>query len=151
MQQLDQLEQRIGRLEAAIDRWIVQQGLTYNAFAVLYSLARADGGNCTQKDIGEAWLLPKQTVFSICKVLTEQGLLTQQPDNRDKRARQLCLTDTGRAQALPLLAAAEGFSARLFDAFGSERTAHLLAELDALNTVAETIINAEENRSCGAP
>ena len=79
MQQLDQLEQRIGRLEAVIDRWIVQQGLTYNAFAVLYSLARADGGNCTQKDIGEAWLLPKQTVFSTCKVLTEQGLLTQQP------------------------------------------------------------------------
>ena len=97
MQQLDQLEQRIGRLEAVIDRWIVQQGLTYNAFAVLYSLARADGGNCTQKDIGEAWLLPKQTVFSTCKVLTEQGLLTQQPDNRDKRARQLCLTDAGRA------------------------------------------------------
>ena len=151
MQQLDQLEQRIGRLEAVIDRWIVQQGLTYNAFAVLYSLARADGGNCTQKDIGEAWLLPKQTVFSTCKVLTEQGLLTQQPDNRDKRARQLCLTDAGRAQALPLLAAAEAFSARLFDAFGSERTAHLLAELDALNTVAETIISAEENRSCGAP
>ena len=83
--------------------------------------------------------------------MTEQGLLIQQPDNRDKRARQLCLTDAGRAQALPLLAAAEAFSARLFDAFGSERTAHLLAELDALNTVAETIINAEENRSCGAP
>ncbi|WP_265778704.1 MarR family transcriptional regulator [Avibacterium sp. 21-599] len=52
---------------------MVKLGLGYNHFAVLHSLAVAENEQCTQKQICEEWLLPKQTLFNVCKEYKEKG------------------------------------------------------------------------------
>lgn len=137
MNHLDQLGTRIGRIDSALDQWIKQQGLGYNSFAVLYTLATE--GNCTQKYIGTEWCLPKQTVSTTCKALAEQGLLVWEEGAEDKRERLLSLTEKGKAHVLPLMREAQAFSGKIFAAFGAKRTARLFADLDAL---AELMVQA---------
>lgn len=95
MNRLDELGTRINLICNIFDRWIKQQDLHYNHFAVLYTLAAE--GSCTQKHIGEEWSLPKQTVSGVCKILAEEGLIEWQEGERDKRERLLLLTEKGRA------------------------------------------------------
>lgn len=118
---MDQLGIHIGRIDSAFDQWIHKQGLSYASFAVLYTLATAEGGSCTQKRICEEWFLSKQTVFSICK-----GLI------------------------MPLAERARAFGTAVFQAFGQERAAQLLAEMDALSTLMERTINTNDASGKGS-
>ena len=97
MNQLDQLGTCINLICNVFDKWIGQQDLNYNLFAVLYTLATE--GSRTQKHIGEEWSLPKQTVSGVCKTLAGQGLIEWQEGEQDRRERLLSLTEKGKAHA----------------------------------------------------
>ncbi|OUC19679.1 MarR family transcriptional regulator [Neisseria meningitidis] len=99
---------RINLICNVFDKWIGQQDLNYNLFAVLYTLATE--GSRTQKHIGEKWSLPKQTVSGVCKTLAGQGLIEWQESEQDRRERLLSLTEKGKAHAAPLTESAQEFS-----------------------------------------
>lgn len=139
MNQLDQLGTRINLICNVFDKWIGQQDLNYNLFAVLYTLATE--GSRTQKHIGEEWSLPKQTVSGVCKTLAGQGLIEWQESEQDRRERLLSLTETGKAHAAPLTESAQEFSDKVFATFGDKRTTRLFADLDALEEVMEKTIS----------
>ena len=129
MHQLDQLGKQINAIEHQLDLWIKKLGLSYNSFAVLYALAAAENGQCTQKHICDEWLLPKQTVFNVCKEYKEAGLIELHESPHDKRERIMRLTPAGQAKALPVWQATRALSARIFQAFGEEQSAQLFALL----------------------
>ncbi len=139
MNQLDQLGTRINLICNVFDKWIGQQDLNYNLFAVLYTLATE--GSRTQKHIGEEWSLPKQTVSGVCKTLDGQGLIEWQEGEQDRRERLLSLTEKGKAHAAPLTENAQEFSDKVFATFGDKRTTRLFADLDALAEVMEKTIS----------
>ena len=144
MNQLDQLGTRINLICNVFDKWIGQQDLNYNLFAVLYTLATE--GSRTQKHIGEEWSLPKQTVSGICKTLAGQGLIEWQEGEQDRCERLLSLTEKGKAHAAPLTENAQEFSDKVFATFGDKRTTQLFADLDALAEVMEKTISENKNR-----
>ena len=76
MNHFDELGKHISEIDSAVNQWIKKLGLSYNHFAVLYSLANAPDGQCTQKQIDDEWYLPKQTVFNICKELRKKAGLS---------------------------------------------------------------------------
>ena len=121
----DQLGKQISEVDHVIDRWIKKLGLNYNSYAVLYTLASADDFKTTQKQICEDWMLPKQTVFNVCKEFREKGWIEFNESPNDRRERVLCLTQSGKAQAMPVLRLSEILSERTFSIFGEERSAHL--------------------------
>lgn len=143
MSDITQLGRHIGAIDSVIDAWVAQLGLGYNHFAVLYSLAGAENGQCTQKHICDTWLLPKQTVFNICKDYKEKGWITFSESPTDKRERIMRLTADGKAQAEPVLHATERFFQNAFAAFGSKKTAQLFALMrefcDTCRAQAETL------------
>ncbi len=59
MNYFDLLSQHIGEMADVLDSWIHRISLSYNHFAMLYSLANAENGQCTQKQICDEWYLPK--------------------------------------------------------------------------------------------
>lgn len=65
MYNFDDLGKKISEIDERIDALIAKTGLSYSEFAVLYTLAK--DGRSTQKKIGQEWLIPKQTVFNVCK------------------------------------------------------------------------------------
>lgn len=141
---LDQLDASISRIESFIETWTKQQGLNYNTFAILYTLATK--GSCTQKQIAIEWYLPKQTVFSICKTLINDGFLVIKENPDDKREKFISLTQKGKDYALPLAQKANEFSHQVFCAYGEKRMQFLLSEMNALSDVAERMFLKNTNK-----
>lgn len=125
MNNLEILSKHIGEIDGLIERWIKKQNLSYNSFAVLYTLATSSNGQCTQKQISEEWYLPKQTVFNICKDYKEKGWIEYSESPTDKRERIMRLTATGKACAEPLAQATTNMIDAAFDAFGKKKIAQL--------------------------
>lgn len=148
----DQLGRQISEVDHVIERWIKKLGLNYNSYAVLYSLASADDFKTTQKQICEDWMLPKQTVFNVCKEFRERGWIELTDSPNDKRERILHLTPLGKVNAMPVLHASQTLSERTFNIFGEERSAHLFSLLAAFCEVCGQEINKmpfEKDALCG--
>ncbi|QIW15733.1 DNA-binding protein [Pasteurellaceae bacterium RH1A] len=127
MNGFDLIGAHIGEIDTMIDDWISQLGLGYNHFAVLHTLASSPDGQCTQKQICQAYYLPKQTVFNVCKEYKEKGWIDFQPSPQDKRERLMQLTELGKQQAEPIVRRTN----QLFDGalaqFGAEKSALLFS------------------------
>ncbi|OOH88616.1 MarR family transcriptional regulator [Pasteurellaceae bacterium 15-036681] len=127
MNNFDLLGKQVGEIDNLVESWIEQIGLTHNHFAVLYTLANSENGQCTQKQICEEWYLPKQTVFNICKEYREKGWIEFFESPTDKREKIMRLTDLGKIQAEPVLAQTNVMCDNAFKAFGQEKTQQLFA------------------------
>lgn len=127
MSNFDKLGQQMNEMDATMDAWISKLGLGYNHYAVLYSLAAAENGQCTQKQICDEWCLPKQTVFNVCKEYKEKGWIEFSESAVDKREKILRLTADGKAKAEPIWAATHQLSDKVFAKFGKRKTEQLFA------------------------
>ena len=135
MSNFDKLGKQISEVDATMDAWIAKLGLGYNHFAVLYSLAAAERGQCTQKQICDEWLLPKQTVFNVCKEYKEKGWIEFSESTVDKREKMMRLTADGKAKAEPVWQATQQLADKTFAKLGEKKTAQLFALLAEFCTV----------------
>ena len=148
----EQLGRQISEVDHVIDRWIKKLGLNYNSYAVLYSLASSEDFKTTQKQICEDWMLPKQTVFNVCKEFRERGWIELIDSPHDKRERILHLTPQGKAKAMPVFHASQTLSERTFNIFGEERSARLFTLLAEFCEACGQEIDkmpVEKDASCG--
>ncbi|VEE07267.1 MarR family transcriptional regulator [Neisseria animalis] len=129
------------KIQLLYSQWAKQQGLNYNTLAVLFTLATK--GRCTQKQIGELWHLPKQTVFSICRQLAEKGHIGfEQNTNGDGREKIMFLTESGTAYAKPVAEKMQAMETLALQRFGADNSRQLLAQMARLaDILAETMHN----------
>ena len=144
MNHFDELGKHISEIDSAVNQWIKKLGLSYNHFAVLYSLANAPDGQCTQKQIGDEWYLPKQTVFNICKEYKEKGWIEFEISPNDKREKIMRLTPDGRATAEPILQATLSISEQAFSDFGKKKTMQLFTLMREFSETFQKHINKYE-------
>ena len=144
MNHFDELGKHISEIDSAVNQWIKKLGLTYNHFAVLYSLANAPNGQCTQKQIGDEWYLPKQTVFNICKEYKEKGWIEFEISPNDKREKIMRLTADGKAQAEPVLQATQSISEQALAEFGKKKTMQLFALMREFSEIFQKYIDKYE-------
>ena len=102
---------------------IAKTGLSYSEFAVLYTLAK--DGRSTQKKIGQEWLIPKQTVFNVCKDFRQKGLVQIGEQSADKRERAMSLTQKGHDVADPIVRASDELGERVFARLGEKNAEKL--------------------------
>lgn len=82
--------------------WAKQHGLSYYTLFTLYAIYYSDG-DCYQRSICDEWLMPKQTVNSILKLLEKESYITYEVNEADKRNKKILFTEKGRAYAKPIL------------------------------------------------
>ena len=118
-------------------------GLSDCAFWLLYTL-RDEGGPMTQAQLSALLCLPKQTVNSALKQLTEAGCLRLEAVDGNLKNKRVCLTEVGEARLGPAIddvfRLEERAAARLT---AEERSALLSLEeklLDAFRAEAEQAI-----------
>ena len=126
MYNFDDLGKKISEIDERIDALIAKTGLSYSEFAVLYTLAK--DGRSTQKKISEEWLIPKQTVFNVCKDFRQKGVVQIGEQSVDKRERAMSLTRKGRDVADPIVHASDELGERVFARL-SEKNAQKLFSL----------------------
>lgn len=127
MYNFDDLGKKIGDIDKRIDMLIAKTGLSYSEFAVLYTLAK--DGRSTQKKIGEGWLIPKQTVFNVCKDFRQKGLVQIGEQSADKRERAMSLTQKGHEAADPIVRASDELGERVFARLGEKNAQKLFSLL----------------------
>lgn len=127
MYNFDELGKKIGDINKRIEMLIAKTGLSYSEFAVLYTLAK--DGRSTQKKISEEWLIPKQTVFNVCKNFRQKGLVQIGEQSADKRERAMSLTQKGRDAADPIVRASDELGERVFARLGEKNAQKLFSLL----------------------
>lgn len=96
--------------------WSKEHGISYHELLVLYTIR--DQGFCTQKQICDSYLLPRQTMNHVILDLRERGLLELSPEYGVGREKAFVLSEQGKEYAQPLLEALNRMEMRALEAFG---------------------------------
>lgn len=112
-------------------QWAKRMGVNYNRMLVFYTIR--DYGYCTQKQMCDQYLLPRQTMNNIVTALCREGLLTEDPARRQGREKVYILTEAGADYSARHLASLNAVEERAAQIFGTERIgmmADLVMEYD---------------------
>lgn len=143
MYNFDELGKKISEIDECIDALIAKTGLSYSEFAVLYTLAK--DGRSTQKKISEEWLIPKQTVFNVCKDFRQKGLVQISEQSADKRERAMSLTQKGHGVADPIARASDELGERVFARLGEKNARKLFSLLTRFCEICDDEIKDTSN------
>ena len=138
--QTQQLHNRVNhaiiKCRGVYSQWAKAYGVSYNRMLVFYTIR--DYGYCTQKQMCDQYLLPRQTMNNIVAALCREGLLTEDPARRQGREKAYMLTAAGKIYSAKHLASLNKIEERAAELFGPERIgamADLVLEYDrALET-----------------
>ena len=72
--------------------WAKRKGLSLYSMMVLDAVAQSQP--CTQKQISEQWLLPKQTVHAVIKEMQARGIIRLTP-GRNQKEKLVSFTEAG--------------------------------------------------------
>lgn len=123
-------------------QWAKRTGVNYNRMLVFYTIR--DYGYCTQKQMCDQYLLPRQTMNNIVSALCREGLLTEDPSRRRGREKSYVLTAAGAEYSARHLASLNAVEDRAAQIFGRDRIrtmAGLVMEYDsALSAALEELV-----------
>lgn len=85
------------KIRGAYAAWAREHGVNYHETLLFYLIGQ--NGTCTQKQICDSYLLPKQTVNNVITSLKKQGYLMLVSNEKNGREKQITLTDSGKTYA----------------------------------------------------
>ena len=118
--------------------WSKSHGVSYNEMLVIYTVQ--DNGYCTQKQISESYLLPKQTVNNVFVSMIKNGMLTESPEQNNGREKAYILTKKGEETAAPLLASISEVEKRAALAMGIKKLTQLTALMTEYDELFKTAL-----------
>ncbi len=122
--------------------WSKKHGISYNEMLVLYTIR--DNGFCTQKQICESYLLPRQTINHVIIDMRERGLLKLSPENCTGREKAFVLSDEGKKYAAPFLKSLEGIENKAIDIIGQENVRAAAEAIKKYSAALEMAVGACE-------
>ena len=107
--------------------WSGAHGIGYHEMLVLYTIR--EQGYCTQKQICESYLLPKQTIHNVITALRSAGMLAIDEAHSHGREKAFALTSDGEKWAAPLLTSLDEVEGRALHLMGADKLAMLTSLL----------------------
>lgn len=130
-QWLDTINRAIVQFRGIYSAWSASHGISYNEMLVLYTIR--DQGYCTQKQICDSYLLPRQTINHVIAAMRQAGLLEYSRLRSVGREKAFVLTQKGKAYAAPFLQSLEEGETAALTALGPAKLrtlSELLLEYD---------------------
>lgn len=103
--------------------WSCEHGISYNEMLVLYTVR--EQGYCTQKQICDSYLLPRQTMNHVFTVLRNQGILQYSKENSIGKEKAYILSEQGKEYAAPFLKSLDAVESRAIALLGEDRLEQL--------------------------
>ena len=125
-------EEAFQKMDRAYERYARACGMTYSSLALLQLIWERQP--CTQKQLCELTMLPKQTINTIVMSFYKQGLLEMLELPEDRRHKILLLSEKGReltGRILPKISRAESRSIHQFSVEEKETFFRLLERFAA--------------------
>ena len=131
----DNVNRAIIKFRAIYFEWSRRHNISYHEMLVLYTIR--ENGYCTQKQICDNYLLPKQTIHNIISNMRENGILIYNESLSVGREKVFVLSEKGREYAAPFLESLDLVESGAMEILGKEKLnklIELLLEYDmALN------------------
>lgn len=128
------LQVAAARLAAiANERCLAAVGVTAAQAGAMFVIAESPGA--TQKHLADTLRQRESAVSGMVGRLLSAGLIERQPSERDRRARELSLTEKGRTALDMIQHPLNELNAVIDDALGPERTRILVESLEALTNM----------------
>lgn len=116
---LEDVNRAIIQFRGIYSIWASEHGITYNEMLVLYTIR--ESGYCTQKQICEQYLLPKQTIHNVITQLRKAGILENDETRRDSREKAFILTARGKEYAAPFMNSLNAVEERALTLTGEDK------------------------------
>lgn len=126
LQLLNNVNRSIIKFRGLYSAWSLANQISYNEMLVLYTLR--EHGFCTQKQICDSYLLPRQTMNHVIANMRRDGILEIDEQRCVGREKAFVLTEKGEQYATPLLESMNAFEKRAVELLGSEKL-EVLTEL----------------------
>ena len=134
-----QINHAIIKFRGVYAAWSKKHEISYNEMLVFYTIR--DNGFCTQKQICDSYLLPRQTMNHVFARLCADGIIEVSAAYSTGREKAFVLTDIGQAYAEPLISSLNRIEEKAIELMGAEQIqamTELVQEFDlALNTALE--------------
>lgn len=131
------------KVRGAYALWCKEQGITYHELLICYSIR--DFGVCTQKQICEQYLLPKQTIHNTIMDLQRRGLVELKTSETNWREKVITLTEQGKDYYESIMGPLGVFEEHAVLQMGEEQLHHM-AELTLRygNILEEGLVKSHE-------
>lgn len=136
---LNDINRAIIKFRGIYSMWSNTHGISYNELLVFYTIR--EQVFCTQKQICDSYLLPRQTINHVIAGLRESGLLQYSKEHSSGWEKAFVLSAKGQDYAKPFLASLDDVESRALAKMGTDKlhtlTALLLEYDQALNCALE--------------
>ena len=143
IQQLhDNVNHAIIKCRGIYSQWAKKCGSSYNRMLVFYTIR--EYGYCTQKQMCDQYLLPRQTMNNVVASLCQEGLLVEEPARRQGREKAYILTTAGQDYSARMLASLNAMEERAAQIIGQERIRTMTALVLEYDCALETALGEME-------
>lgn len=136
---LNGLNRAIIKFRGLYSQWSSEHSISYHEMLVLYTIR--EHGYCSQKQICERYILPKQTINNVIAAMRKKGILQSDEYHSKGREKSFVLSEYGKVYAAPFLKSLDTVENRALEQLGKEKLqtlTDLLLEYDlALNAAME--------------
>ncbi|HEV7307754.1 MarR family transcriptional regulator [Ensifer sp.] len=122
------------KLRAVFDAQVKERGLTLSRARALFALTRKDGLN--QRELADELDIETPTLVRLLDGMEKQGFIERRVEVSDRRAKQIHMTDLGRAVADDILRLADEIRAEVLQ--GVDR-AELAVTLRVVRSLADNV------------
>lgn len=139
---LQEINRNISRLRGIYDSWGRAHGISYHELLLLYQLRET--GCCSQKDLCDTYLLPKQTVHNIISRYFQKGYLSELPAMKRGREKFFRLSPAGLDYAETFLQPLTQWETASLEAFGPEQARQMVGLMRRYHEILVQHLNDEE-------
>lgn len=123
----DNVNRAIIKFRAIYFEWSRRHNISYHEMLVLYTIR--ENGYCTQKQICDNYLLPKQTIHNIISNMRENGILIYDESLSVSREKVFVLSEKGREYAASFLESLDLVESGAMEILGKEKLNKLIGLL----------------------
>jgi len=134
---LNNINNAIIKFRGIYSAWSYEHGISYNEMLVLYTIR--EQGFCTQKQICDSYLLPRQTMNHVFMGMRKQGVLQYSKEKSVGKEKAYILSEQGKEYAAPFLESLDVVETRAIEILGEDKIetlTELLLQYDAALTKA---------------
>jgi len=124
---LNNINNAIIKFRGIYSSWSYVHGISYNEMLVLYTIR--EKGFCTQKQICDNYLLPRQTMNNVIIRLRKRGILQYSGEYSQGREKAFVLSEKGHEYAAPFLKSLDIVETRAVELLGADKIETLTALL----------------------
>lgn len=116
---LSNINNAIIKFRGIYSGWSSEHGISYNEMLVLYTIR--EFGYCTQRQICDNYLLPRQTMNHVFLTLRNHGILQYNKEFSKGKEKAFVLSEKGKEYAAPFLQSLDAVESSAIELLGEEK------------------------------